>query len=544
MPSVSTSGLSVAKAGTGLRPPDRVQVVCRVRPPEKDHDNCVVVTNGDGGDIVTLEGAQRPFNVTKAFGSDSTQQDMFDFVGLPSLSYVMQGYGACIFAYGQTGSGKTFTMTGTNSAPGLIPRIIRELFLHLVEGYKDFTVNCQYVEIYMEKARDLFNPSRAKNPWDAPGPKINVRYDGKRVKLENAKCLSYGNEALASENADTGVALAESLSKRLLRSIEDAGRHRAVRGHALNAESSRSHAVLTLEITARRPDADIVSTLMLVDLAGSENIGKAQVEGTGAEEAKSINKSLSILSRCIEALAAGSKVPFRESVLTKILTPALDGRSCCTLVAALRGDHASETGQTLKFTETALKVTVRPKQTSSEALGVVQEQARDLRGEITALKQELDWLRQSEADSEALQGMIAAKEADLRTKMDLLTSLQQEIRDTEEQLLALRRELDGSKVEVEQERAGRCRAEAENQLLQARLAEAESLSSLKTPSSSPAYEEARLRMEQTRMDIQPGLQMRTRLAAVVLEMPPPTAATRHIARTNQACCVASFFALP
>ena len=79
--------------------------------------------------------------------------------------------------------------------------MIDELFSRLVSSYQEFTVNCQYVEIYMEKVRDLFSPSRARNPWDAAGPKINVRYDGKRVKLENAKSLSFSNDTLLKEGA-------------------------------------------------------------------------------------------------------------------------------------------------------------------------------------------------------------------------------------------------------------------------------------------------------------------------------------------------------
>jgi hypothetical protein len=40
----------------------------------------------------------------------------------------MQGYNACILAYGQTGSGKSYTMMGTSSQPGIIPRLSNTLF--------------------------------------------------------------------------------------------------------------------------------------------------------------------------------------------------------------------------------------------------------------------------------------------------------------------------------------------------------------------------------------------------------------------------------
>lgn len=40
-----------------------------------------------------------------------TQKKVFDLVGRPMVSAVLDGYNATIFAYGQTGSGKTFTVT-------------------------------------------------------------------------------------------------------------------------------------------------------------------------------------------------------------------------------------------------------------------------------------------------------------------------------------------------------------------------------------------------------------------------------------------------
>eukprot|EP00927_Polykrikos_kofoidii_P037594 TRINITY_DN31774_c0_g1_i1.p1 TRINITY_DN31774_c0_g1~~TRINITY_DN31774_c0_g1_i1.p1 ORF type:complete len:2025 (-),score=382.94 TRINITY_DN31774_c0_g1_i1:88-6162(-) len=457
-------------------PPDKVQVVCRLRPVDEYAESCVSFDEGDGGDIVEVKGTERSFSVTKAFGERSRQQDIFEHVGKPSVNYVLQGFGACVFAYGQTGSGKTFTMTGTQDSPGLVPRMIEAVFSELVRGFRDFSVKCQYVEIYMEKVRDLFNPTRARNPWEATGPKINVRFDGKHVQIENAKSLSFGRDPALRADAKDDEQVVQVLSKQLLNHVLNAGRHRTVRSHLLNAESSRSHAVLLLEVNASRTDANIASSLMLVDLAGSENIGKAGVEGVGKEEAKSINKSLFSLTRCIEALAGGQKVPFRESVLTMILKPALDGRSCCTLIAALRGEHATETRDTLKFTETALKVKVKPKQTSSEALGVVREQAQDLRGEVRALKQEIAWLKQNDASSKTFGEMLKKKEAALQAKVDALTALQHEIREQEDQLSSVQRELAVSKREVEQERAARLRAEAELQLLQAQLDDAQARS--------------------------------------------------------------------
>ena len=55
----------------------------------------------------------------------STQLEIFNLIGEPSINYALSGnllkigFNVCIFAYGQTGSGKTYTMTGYGSDKGL-----------------------------------------------------------------------------------------------------------------------------------------------------------------------------------------------------------------------------------------------------------------------------------------------------------------------------------------------------------------------------------------------------------------------------------------
>ena len=67
-------------------------------------------------------------------------------------------------AYGQTSSGKTYTMMGddmsTESRRGIIPRMVDTVFDKINEAstHIEFTVKVAYMEIYMEKVRDLLNP--------------------------------------------------------------------------------------------------------------------------------------------------------------------------------------------------------------------------------------------------------------------------------------------------------------------------------------------------------------------------------------------------
>ncbi len=56
--------------------------------------------------------------------------------------------------------------------------------------------------------------------------------------------------------------------------------------------------------------------LRFVDLAGSERASQTGAVGERLKEGANINKSLSVLGKCIVALAAAKRghVPFRESM--------------------------------------------------------------------------------------------------------------------------------------------------------------------------------------------------------------------------------------
>lgn len=65
------------------------------------------------------------------------------------LQYLVQsaidGYNVCIFAFGQTGSGKTYTIYGTDSNPGLTPRVTRELFSCIKRDANKFQFSLQVI---------------------------------------------------------------------------------------------------------------------------------------------------------------------------------------------------------------------------------------------------------------------------------------------------------------------------------------------------------------------------------------------------------------
>ncbi len=138
--------------------------------------------------------------------------------------------------------------------------------------------------------------------------------------------------------------------------------------------SSRSHAILQLLIEQKwineeKNDKKVKtrhykkSLLTIVDLAGSERVTKSGSEGIRLEEAKKINKSISSLGNCINALANNTNykhIPFRESQLTRILTECLGGNSktaICACTSPYLG-NIDETMITMQFASRAIKIKV------------------------------------------------------------------------------------------------------------------------------------------------------------------------------------------
>lgn len=109
----------------------------------------------------------------------------------------------------------------------------------------------------------------------------------------------------------------------------------------MNKNSSRSHAVFTIFYKETGGGKMIDAKFNIVDLAGSERQSKTGATGQRLEEANNINKSLTNLGIVIEALARNCEkkqtnfVPYRNSMLTHILSESLGGNSKTFMIAAL-----------------------------------------------------------------------------------------------------------------------------------------------------------------------------------------------------------------
>ena len=157
--------------------------------------------------------------------------------------------------------------------------------------------------------------------------------------------------------------------KEIERRIEEGTSNRTVASTNMNATSSRAHMIVTITfdqiLNTSGGQTKKSSVINLVDLAGSERADNTGATGDRLKEGANINKSLSALGNVISALAdisSGSKkkivVPYRDSVLTKLLQNALGGNSKTIMIAALSPADINygETLSTLRYADRAKRI--------------------------------------------------------------------------------------------------------------------------------------------------------------------------------------------
>ena len=313
---------------------------------------------------------------------DCTQEQMYEKVAKKTVSDFTEGYNGTIFAYGQSGSGKTYSMLGPDSVfetlassaenelYGITPRAVYQIF----NIFKDFErsgtkwkLTLSYIEIYNEKVKCLLS-----------------KKDGLKIREDP-------NEGFVIPEKET-IDCNSPLS--VFEGINLASKNRATGATNQNERSSRSHAILQLELIYNSIDGLVrKSHLSLVDLAGSERIAKTGAEGQRLKEAQKINQSLTTLGMVIMSLTTpGCKhIPFRNSKLTLILKDSLGGSSKTTLLctASRLKRHSEESIQTLYFASRAKTIKNNAKKNIILSAGELQYLANGLKKEIMLLRGQL-----------------------------------------------------------------------------------------------------------------------------------------------------------
>ncbi|RDW66085.1 hypothetical protein BP6252_09720 [Coleophoma cylindrospora] len=480
-----------SKAGGGSRASDEdgrtsVKVVVRVRPPLMASDpgfdlipqrfqrSMVQVTPPTGLAIDSPQG-KKHFVFDRVFGEEINQEGLWEYL-VESTNAFVQGYNVSMLAYGQSGAGKSYTM-GTSGpidqddleSMGVIPRAATALFEKL-EGprpsnrnsmsglrtpmrysmqppsmmgkpaEKDWTLKASYVEIYNEQLRDLLVPEHI--PAHERGT-VTIREDTK------------GHILL------TGLHQVEINSvEDLMKALNFGSTIRQTDSTAINAKSSRSHAVFSLNLIQRKNKSQttsaekrfsvpleaitgaestvtIDSKLHFVDLAGSERLKNTGAQGERAKEGISINAGLASLGKVISQLSsrqAGSHVSYRDSKLTRLLQDSLGGNAITYMIACVTPAefHLSETLNTVQYAQRARAIQSKPRiqQTSDES---------DKQALIDRLKAEVAFLREqirsTERSGERQRGHATIERPERQNERE--QELQNQLLDTQENYTAL-----------------------------------------------------------------------------------------------------------
>ncbi|KJZ71919.1 hypothetical protein HIM_08675 [Hirsutella minnesotensis 3608] len=445
-PPRSQSRMSVSsKPGSGSRASDddsrtAVKVAVRIRPPLKPEDpgydlipqrfqRSMVQTTSTTSLAIDSPQGRKLFVFDRVFGPDVMQDGIWDYLADSVIAFT-QGYNVSLLAYGQSGAGKSYTMGTAGPSElhnedmmGVIPRAATALFdklnasrggpqsnrasmsmsqLRSPRGYghqnvladRNWSLTATYVEIYNEQLRDLLVPDSTPTTERSS---VAIREDAK------GNILLTGLHHVDIDSVDD-----------LMNALEFGSSIRQTDATAINAKSSRSHAVFSLNLVQRRnnlyangsekrfsvpieamtgQDVSVTtdSKLHFVDLAGSERLKNTGAQGERAKEGISINAGLASLGKVISQLSSrqpGSHVSYRDSKLTRLLQDSLGGNAITYMIACVTPAefHLSETLNTVQYAQRARAIQSKPR--------IQQVDEGDRQALIDRLRAEVSFLRE------------------------------------------------------------------------------------------------------------------------------------------------------
>ena len=307
---------------------------------------------------------------------------------------------------------------------------------------KTWSLKATYVEIYNEQLRDLLLPEHV--PQHERGA-VAIREDVK------GNILLTGLHQVEINSVDD-----------LLAALNFGSMIRQTDSTAINAKSSRSHAVFSLNLIQRKNKSQptpgpekrfsvpleamtgdgsmvtIDSKLHFVDLAGSERLKNTGAQGERAKEGISINAGLASLGKVISQLSSrqsGSHVSYRDSKLTRLLQDSLGGNAITYMIACVTPAefHLSETLNTVQYAQRARAIQSKPRiqQVSDES--DKQALIERLKAEVAFLREQI---RSTERSGSDRRGHTTTSERPERQN-EREVELQNQLLDTQENYTAL-----------------------------------------------------------------------------------------------------------
>lgn len=422
----SSSRMSISsKQGGGSRASDEdgktaVKVAVRVRPPLKSTDpgfelipqrfqRSMLHVVSPTGLAVDSPPGRKLFVFDRVFGADVPQEAVWDYVS-ESVNAFVQGYNVSVLAYGQSGSGKSYTMgtsgpaeQGDPQVMGVIPRAAAVLFEKLAgppilrrNASSSLRTPTRYSTSFAQSPQALARAMEDRN-WQMKATYLEIYNEQLRDLLVPDSVPPSERTIVAIREDVKGRIILTGLHQVDINSIEDllkalnfGSSIRQTDATAINAKSSRSHAVFSLSLVQRRNKPQpssalekrfsvpleamngsdslvtVDSKLHFVDLAGSERLKNTGASGERAKEGININAGLASLGKVISQLSsrhAGSHVSYRDSKLTRLLQDSLGGNAITYMIACVTPAefHLSETLNTVQYAQRARAIQSKPR---------------------------------------------------------------------------------------------------------------------------------------------------------------------------------------
>ncbi|XP_077289781.1 kinesin-like protein subito isoform X2 [Arctopsyche grandis] len=407
-----------------------LRVYLRVKPTKNLREQCYCVQSKNSFVMYQNKSNKKAnrvkqiFNFTHIFDElNNTQIEVYERLVKNNLTKFIDGQDFTILTYGASGSGKTYSLMGTDSEPGIIPRFLEDLFSRIdIDKHPNFkpsdgntiiklsvsqkekeirntqsmnknNVNNSEIKDCLETYRRMSTVLIEQNGnWPSQQRKVTKKYD---VWVSFAEI--YNDAIFDLLREDPAVPNQPPPRLRLIRAANNQqyikgirwvyvrdgaeayaalqrGKCRLHYAHTnINKQSSRSHSIFFLRIVHYNSDFSedtYLSTFRLCDLAGSERAKKTGNEGMRLTESRMINSSLSVLERCLASLriqqdGQQSLPPYRESKLTSLLQNALSGNEAISMMVNINPDPLffDETHHVLQFSAIAKEIVryVEPK---------------------------------------------------------------------------------------------------------------------------------------------------------------------------------------
>ncbi|XP_067632532.1 kinesin-like protein subito [Eurosta solidaginis] len=394
---------------------------------------------------------EQHYSFSAVFDSSVRQDEVYRICIAPRIE---SSDSFTVLTYGTSGSGKTFTLLGTPSNPGIVPRAVENVFkmnakniyptpaMKLEKGtvcildddalareeslrsilldactnlnedhellaktiktdhhfktlpQKEVSVFIwiSFVEIYNELVFDLLAPPQAHS-------KAN-----QQMAPQARKCLKIViNDGKVFIQGVTPVYVKSSAET--LKLLHWGLQHVSYASTSINENSSRSHCIFFIDVIKYYSSGVAVDTsYKFCDLAGSERLTKTRNVGSRLTEAKGINTSLMTLGRCLDVAnnnkklkTKGQIIPVRESKLTMLLQAALLGKEKLTMIVNVTPTDAfyEENMNVLRFSAIAKNIIFKEpaKPVNKSRYSFVVEKVKSSAEEIIFLRSEVERLK-------------------------------------------------------------------------------------------------------------------------------------------------------